>query len=172
MSAVQRIAWLSCAIALAAPSAGAAAATPFVSVWCHGVPLGKAFCSTLVVNAPKTTLRLAVADTDPRREHGLMGVRSVPAAEGMLFSFPDGDMLREFWMKDTVTPLDMIWVRGDGLVTTVASNVPATKPRTPDDQVARRRGVGKYVIELGAGGAKRAGIEPGVRLPIPDVAAQ
>lgn len=172
MSVVQRIAWLSCAIALAAPSTGAVAATPFVSVWCHAVPLGKAFCSTLVVTAPKATLRLAVADTDARREHGLMGVRAVPAGEGMLFAFPQDDALQEFWMKDTVTPLDMIFVRRDGVVTAVAADVPATKAGTPDNRIARRRGVGKYVIELGAGGAKRAGIEPGVRLPIPNVPAQ
>ena len=179
-------AWASCALALAACAHGeqhdtsgaaasatvAATAVPLASSWCRTVPLEKAFCSTLVLSTPKTTLRLAVADTDPRREHGLMGVRSVPPHEGMLFSFPDGDAGHEFWMKDTVTPLDMIFVRSDGTVTVVAAHVPATKPGTPDDRIERRRGTGKYVIELAAGGAAKAGLDEGVRLTIPDVPAQ
>ncbi len=83
---------------------------------------------------PEGTLRLAVADTEPRRERGLMGVAAVPAGQGMLFVFPDdADVRRDFWMKDTIAPLDMIFVRRDGTISTIAANVPATKRGTPDD---------------------------------------
>ncbi|HEY4441725.1 MAG TPA: DUF192 domain-containing protein [Candidatus Elarobacter sp.] len=142
------------------------------SSWCHAVPLEPRSCSTLVVHAPKATLRLAVADTAARREHGLMGVRRVPGAQGMIFAFADGDAVRDFWMKDTITPLDMVWVRGDGVVTAIAKNVPATKPNTPDDRVARRQGVGRYVIELAAGESARAGIHPGTHLRISDIRSE
>jgi uncharacterized protein len=155
--------------ALAVPAVPASAA----DAWCRQVPLERSFCRALVVDAPKASLRLAVADTDPRREHGLMGVAAIPAGEGMLFVFPEPtDQRRDFWMKDTIAPLDMIFVRADGTVTTVAERVPATKPGTPDDRVARRFGVGRFVIELGAGGAAAAGLRPGSRLVLPALPAR
>ncbi len=141
--------------------------------WCRAVPLGQSFCRALVVQAPRTVLRLAVADTDARREHGLMGVATVPAGEGMLFVFPEpDDQRRDFWMKDTIAPLDMVWVRADGIVSSVAARVPATKPGTPDDRVARRTGIGRYVIELAAGGAAAAGLRTGSRLALPELRAE
>ncbi len=155
-----------------APSAVsvAAAATVAPVAWCHALPIG--FCQAVVVTAPKATLRLAVADTDARREHGLMGVKNVPAGQGMVFVFPDGDKTRGFWMKDTLVPLDMIFVASDGTVMGTAENVAATKPGTPDAKVARRSGVGRYVIELRAGGVSAAGIEPGTHLTLPPIDAQ
>ncbi len=83
----------------------------------------------------------------------------------MLFVFPEpGDQRRDFWMKDTIAPLDMVFVRADGTVSSVAARVPATKPGTPDDRIARRNGIGRFVIELAAGGAAAAGLKPGSRL--------
>jgi uncharacterized membrane protein (UPF0127 family) len=158
----------------ASPSAEPSAiAVPAVRLgsWCHVIPLERSFCSVLVVRAPKTTLRLAVQDTLARRERGLMGVRAVPAGEGMLFAFADGDGQHQFWMKDTLVPLDMLFVRGDGVVMSIAEKVPATKPGTPDDRIARRNGEGRYVIELASGEAERAGLDVGMRLPIPEIAA-
>lgn len=139
--------------------------------WCSEIPLPGA-CRPLELTAPRAQLRLAVVATEPLREQGLMHVPTVPANEGMLFAFADGDKEREFWMKNTITPLDMIWVKANGVVSMVTPNVPATAPGTPDDKVARRAGVGTYVIELRAGAAARSGIAPGVKLVIPTVEAQ
>jgi uncharacterized membrane protein (UPF0127 family) len=141
--------------------------------WCHAVPLERTFCRALAIDAPKATLRLAVADTETRRERGLMGVAPVPAGQGMLFVFPDdADVDRGFWMKDTISPLDMIFVRRDGTISTIAANVPATKRGTPDSRVARRDGIGRYVIELAAGRARAAGLRAGYRLTIPEIDAR
>ncbi len=160
-------AWAACTVLADLVPARAAGAD-----WCREVPLERSFCRALVLDAPRTPLRLAVADTDPRREHGLMGVAAVPPGEGMLFVFPEpGDQRRDFWMKDTIAPLDMVWVRADGTVSSVAARVPATKPGTPDSRVARRFGIGRYVIELGAGGAAAAGLKPGSRLVLPALPA-
>jgi uncharacterized membrane protein (UPF0127 family) len=157
------------AVALTAqsPAPRAAGGAP----WCTAIPLPGA-CQPLDLAAPHAHLRLAVVATEPLREQGLMHVTSVPANEGMLFAFADGDKEREFWMKNTITSLDMIWVKANGVVSVVTPNVPATAPGTPDDKVARRAGVGTYVIELGAGAAARSGIAPGVKLVIPRVEAQ
>jgi uncharacterized protein len=129
-------------------------------------------CRPLDLRTARVTLHLAVADDEARREHGLMKVAYVPAGQGMLFAFPDGDQRRSFWMKDTITPLDMVFVNGDGTITSIAANVPATAPGTSDDKLARRDGVGRYVIELGAGETARLGIAAGERLSIPPIPAR
>jgi uncharacterized membrane protein (UPF0127 family) len=129
-------------------------------------------CRPLDVRTARGTLRLAVADDAALREHGLMNVPFVPAGQGMLFSFPDGDQARNFWMKNTIASLDMLFVDAGGTITSIAANVPATATGTPDDQVARRDGVGRYVIELAAGDAARLGLRAGDRLSIPPVGAR
>ena len=141
--------------------------------WCTRIPIPRVpECRPLEVHAPKGTLRLAVANTEPQRQHGLMNVPYVPLGQGMIFVFADGDADRGFWMKDTITPLDMVFVRRDGSVSSVEVNVPATPPKTPDEKVARRNGAGQYVIELGAGQAGQFGLLPGSRVVIPPLAAQ
>ncbi|HEX3467827.1 MAG TPA: DUF192 domain-containing protein [Candidatus Elarobacter sp.] len=129
-------------------------------------------CRALEVRAGARTLRLAVAATEAQREHGLMDVPFVPAGQGMLFAFSGGDAGRAFWMKNTIAPLDIVFVRGDGTISSIAANVPATKPGTPDDAVARRQGVARYVIELGAGEAAGDGLVQGMRLIIPPLPAE
>ena len=129
-------------------------------------------CRPLDVHTPRATLHLAVAASENQRERGLMNVPFVPAGQGMLFVFDGSDQRRYFWMKDTIAPLDMIFLDGNGAITSIAANVPATAPGTPDDQIARREGVGRYVIELAAGEAARLGLAQGTRLVVPPVAAR
>jgi uncharacterized protein len=159
---------LAALLVLAARSPVPAAAE---QAWCTRIPIAQPSraCRALEIRTARATLHLAVAATEAQREHGLMNVRWVPPGQGMIFVFPDGDQQRGFWMKDTVTPLDMVFVQSDGTISAVAVNVPATPPKTPDDKVARRQGLGKYVIELGAGAAGQLGLLPGSVLVIPPV---
>jgi uncharacterized membrane protein (UPF0127 family) len=69
-------------------------------------------------------------------------------------------------MKNTLIPLDMVFVRQDGRVDSVAANVPATTVTTPQDQIPTRTGTGAYVIELNAGEAAADGIVPGATLDL------
>ncbi|HEY8297600.1 MAG TPA: DUF192 domain-containing protein [Candidatus Baltobacteraceae bacterium] len=114
----------------------------------------------IVLRAPAAALRLEVADTEPARERGLMNRTFLAAHTGMLFVF-DRDRPVEFWMKNTLVPLDMVFVGSDGVVRSVAARVPATSLSTPDARIPRRDGSGKYVIELPAGEAMLDGIRPG-----------
>jgi uncharacterized protein len=118
---------------------------------------------TIQVRAPRATLTLQVAKTEAEREFGLMNVTKLPPHTGMLFVF-DQDAPVEFWMKDTLVPLDMVFLGPEGMVRTVAANVPATSPKTPDAQIPRRDGKAKYVIELPAGEADQDGITGSVVL--------
>lgn len=117
----------------------------------------------VTVHAPKATLKLQMATTEHEREVGLMNVTKLEPHTGMVFVFPqDGDV--QFWMKDTLIPLDMVFVGANGDVTGVAVNVPVVPADTPDEQIPRRNGTGMYVIELPAGEAVKDGIHDGVHL--------
>ncbi len=115
---------------------------------------------TLVAIAPRAALTLQVARTEDQREIGLMDVRSLAEHTGMLFVFPiDGPVA--FWMKDTLIPLDMVFVGSDGKVRGVAARVPIVPVTMPDENIPLERGVAKYVIELSSGEAEQDGIVVG-----------
>lgn len=117
----------------------------------------------VTLHAPKTTLRVQVADTNANREAGLMNYHALPPHTGMIFVFKQDDRV-DFWMKNTLIPLDMVFVAGDGKVRAVAANVPASTYETPENKVARRSAKAKYVIELPAGEAKDDGLVAGARI--------
>jgi uncharacterized membrane protein (UPF0127 family) len=129
-------------------------------------------CRAYTAGTPKAKLGLAVAVDEGQREEGLMEIRRLPPRAGMIFAFPDGDAARVFWMKNTLIPLDMVFVKADGTVSGIARNVPATTPSTPDQKIPRRGGVGAFVIELRAGEADRDGIAKGVHLALPALGSQ
>ncbi len=123
----------------------------------------------IVVRAPNATLRLEVADTDAQRQRGLMDRTELPPNTGMLFVF-DSDATVDFWMKDTLIPLDMVFVGADGTVRKIFARVPVVSPALPDGQIPLEEGAAKYVVELPAGEAAADGIAPGVKLS--DVTSQ
>jgi hypothetical protein len=101
---------------------------------------------------------LEVADQSWEEMRGLMFRREMAKGWGMIFVFAN-EAPRSFWMKDTLMPLDMVFVRADGVVdSVVASAEPLTlTPR-------RSTGPAKYVVELASGVAATAGIVAGRRL--------
>jgi uncharacterized membrane protein (UPF0127 family) len=119
----------------------------------------------VTVQAPKATLHLEVASTDAQREHGLMDRTHLGAHDGMIFVFA-ADAPVSFWMKNTLIPLDMIFVGQDGTVRRIYANVPVLPPNTPDDRIPLEPGTAKYVIELNAGEAERDGIVAGTKLDL------
>lgn len=122
-----------------------------------------AMLATTVVAAPKANLTLEVARTDEQRERGLMYRQTLPPHTGMIFLF-DGDEQISFWMKNTLIPLDMVFVAADGTVRRVFANVPVVSPKLPDDQIPEETSRARYVIELPAGEAAPDGIAAGVKL--------
>jgi len=115
-------------------------------------------------NAPRVVLpdgfavTVEVAADDPTREQGLMYRDQLAADRGMIFLFPQsGDY--PFWMKNTLIPLDMIWIDDGKKVVHVASNVPPCKadpcPSYPPHANA------KAVLELAAGVAAKHGLKNG-----------
>ncbi len=117
-----------------------------------------------IVRAPKATLSLEVAADEADREHGLMDRTVLPAHTGMLFVF-DSDDLQSFWMKDTLVPLDMVFIGADGVVRKVFAGVPVVAPDLPDGEIPLETARAKYVIELPSGEAARDGRAAGTKVP-------
>lgn len=120
---------------------------------------------TVVVHAPKATLTLEVARTGAQRERGLMDRTAIPSHTGMIFVF-DRDELVYFWMKNTLVPLDMVFVGADGTVRRVYANVPVLHPQPSDEKIPLEGAAAKYVIELQANEAAADGIAAGVKLDL------
>jgi len=120
--------------------------------------------------APKAQLSLEVARTEQQREDGLMDRTVLPPHTGMIFVFGD-DGSQSFWMKDTLVPLDMVFVAADGTVRKVFARVPVLRSGLTDAQIPLESAAAKYVIELPAGEAAADGLAPGVKLDVAGVPA-
>jgi uncharacterized membrane protein (UPF0127 family) len=116
----------------------------------------------IVLHAPRATLHVQVAKTSPQRERGLMGVTRLRPRAGMLFIF-ERDEPVAFWMKDTLIPLDMVFISSGGVVRAVYRNVAVVSPALPDGEIPLEQGVARYVIELPANEALLDGIRTGTR---------
>ena len=99
--------------------------------------------------------RVEVARTSEEQAKGLMFRRAMGADEGMLFPF-DPPRQASFWMKNTVISLDLLFIRADGSVESIAANaVPySLDPISSGEPVAA-------VLEIAAGRAAELGIKPG-----------
>lgn len=110
-----------------------------------------------------------VADDDRERAQGLMNRESLPRASGMLFVYPRPRMAG-FWMKNTLIPLDMIFLDKTGTVTHIHHEA------IPHDETPIIGGDNVLaVLEINGGLARQMGIETGSRMRHPafdvDVAA-
>lgn len=103
----------------------------------------------------RASIDIEIAEDDYKREIGLMDRASMGEMEGMLFVFPQERDL-SFWMKNTIMPLDMIFVNGRNLIVTVQRN---TKPFSEESYSSSAPAL--YVVEVNAGFAERHGITPG-----------
>jgi uncharacterized membrane protein (UPF0127 family) len=95
-----------------------------------------------------------LADDDSERARGLMYRRSMPRDAGMLFDFADETSV-SFWMANTYIPLDMLFIRADGTIKSIAERTtPLSQRGVPEDGV-------RYVLEINGGLSDELGIRPG-----------
>jgi uncharacterized membrane protein (UPF0127 family) len=106
-------------------------------------------------NDTLTDIEIEIADTDPKRETGLMYRKEMAQNRGMLFIFPD-EQRRSFWMKNTEIPLDIIFVNADSMIIHVSkNNRPYSLKSIPSFEYAQ------YVVEVNAGFCKKYSIKTG-----------
>jgi uncharacterized protein len=102
-----------------------------------------------------------LALTPEQQRRGLMHVRRLPGFTGMLFVY-DGDDVRSMWMKNTYIPLDILFIRSDGSVESIARMTEPLSLRsiTSGEPV-------RYVLELNGGVADELGIDSGSTVYLP-----
>jgi hypothetical protein len=98
---------------------------------------------------------IRIADTEAHRELGLMFVTHLPSDEGMLFP-EDKPQIITMWMKNTLIPLDMLFIDTHGKILCVLQNA---KPES--EQILSCDKPAKAVLEIGGGEAQRRGIQVG-----------
>jgi uncharacterized protein len=112
-------------------------------------------------------IQLEVARTPEQQAIGLMFRTELPSNRGMLFTF-DPPRPTQFWMRNTLIPLDMVFMR-DGQVKAIASNAtPCTTDVCPLYGTAISV---NQVLELPAGRASELGLQVGDRVTIRSVQA-
>ena len=100
--------------------------------------------------------QVSLAETEEEQMKGLQGVNTLPEDEGVLFVFEEAGEVG-FWMKDTLIPLDIIYINDDDEVIAVEQGVPG------DETILEHSDV-KYVLEVN----KDSGIKVGDELDIED----
>ncbi|MBL9050251.1 MAG: DUF192 domain-containing protein [Tabrizicola sp.] len=111
----------------------------------------------------RESFAVELADDGAERARGLMFRESLDPAGGMLFVY-EGPRRPQFWMKNTLIPLDMVFADATGTVTRVHANA------VPGDLTPIDGGEGVvYVLEINAGLADKLGIGPGAEFRHPSI---
>lgn len=106
----------------------------------------------------KLAFRVEVARTGQEQARGLMFRTSMGPDEGMIFPM-NPPRNAAFWMRNTVIPLDIVFIGADGRITNIAANaVPYSEEPLPS------AGAVKGVLEINGGRAAELGIVPGDRV--------
>ena len=126
-----------------------------LAVLAGGVPAGPAPLQkdmfVKVYTPDGRTLTAELALTPEARSRGLMFLEKLLPGQGMLFVF-EKEGLYSFWMKNTLLPLDVLWLDGGRRVVHIESNAPPC-PADPCPSYSPSRPA-LYVLELAAGGAR------------------
>ena len=106
-----------------------------------------------------------LADDNAERAQGLMNRESMARSAGMLFAYPAPRPVR-FWMRNTLIPLDMIFLDDTGTVQKVHHEA-----QPLDESLIYGGDAIQYVLEINGGMARQLGISDGTELRHPAIAA-
>ena len=116
---------------------------------------------TITTSSGEHRFMVEIADDDAERQRGLMEREPLADDRGMLFQFPDVAE-RGFWMRNTPSPLDILYIDPRGRIVSIAKNA------TPQsDAVIPSNGPASGVLELRAGRADEIGAKAGDKVSHP-----
>jgi uncharacterized membrane protein (UPF0127 family) len=137
-----------------------------VTALCLGATAAAAEPLVIHAGGSADKFEVEIVATPEGRAQGLMYRKSLAANAGMLFIYPDEQPV-SFWMKNTLIPLDMLFVRADGSIAHIAHDaVPFDE--TPIDSGAAV----KAVLEVNGGTANALGMREGDRVEYQNHPAQ
>lgn len=150
--------------------------TAFLGVACTSAPSGGVDAGaagrepmvpvTIHTEAGSVVFQAEIADSPAERSRGLMFREGLAPRAAMLFLFPEERQL-SFWMRNTLIPLDMIFIRADRTILGIVENA---EPRT--DTSRSVPGKSQFVLEIAGGLSAELGIRAdhlvGFMAPVPD----
>jgi hypothetical protein len=148
------VSWRAALLLLALSGCDAGGGQPAAVATTTGLPV--------TVSGPggRHVFQVEVAKTAAQQAQGLMYRTDLKPGGGMLFwpYPPEGGPPRQasFWMKNTPTPLDIVFIRADGTIARIAENtIPQSEERIPSGEPIAA------VLELVGGRAAELGIAEG-----------
>ena len=98
---------------------------------------------------------IEIADDGAERAQGLMFRQTLAPDAGMLFDYFEEDDV-SFWMRNTLIPLDMVFISADGVVKSIHVNARPLDPTSISSQ-----GPVRFVLEIPGGRSVEIGLKPG-----------
>jgi hypothetical protein len=135
---------------------GAAAAVALLATCGRGAPVARIHAR----GGGEVEVALEIALTPEAQQRGLMYRSSLADDHGMLFVFA-AEADHSFWMKNTLIPLDMLFIAADGRIAGIHAN--ATPLSTVPITVGQPS---RYVLEVPGGYTQRRGIASGDRVEL------
>ena len=156
LSLILGLALLSLTAACTPQSASSGSVAPALAA--HPVSGLKVIPLTVTTSTKLHRFRVELARSEAEQSKGLMFRTAMGADEGMIFPMSPPRQ-STFWMKNTVIPLDIIFIGSDRRILNVAANtVPYSEEQLPSV------GAAAAVLELNGGSAAQLGIGPGDRV--------
>lgn len=119
---------------------------------------------TIYTGAGAVKIRIEYATTPEEWQKGLMNRPSLGKNSGLFFIFPD-ETNRNFWMKNVLTPLDIIFISSKGRVNEITTLNPCQETKTC--QSYNSKTPVQYVLEINAGAAEKWKIIEGDIVELP-----
>ena len=143
-------------------ASGVAACTPAQAPMLERSAAGLEQARLTIRSGPKRhQFIVEIARTPEEQARGLMNRQSLAPDRGMIFPY-DPPQFASFWMKNTLIPLDMIFVRPDGTIGSIAANtVPLSLESVPSGEPVAA------VLEIAGGRSAELGIGPGDKVSWP-----
>ena len=123
--------------------------------------LAKQKLTIVTQGSAKHVFDVEMASTPAEQITGLMFRTAVPADGGMLFVWPK-PIVSRMWMKNTLVPLDMVFIAADGRIDSILTN---TVPHSL--RVLSSHGKVIATLELAGGTTARLGIRVGDKVALP-----
>jgi len=121
---------------------------------------------TIVSGDERHMFNVELVDTPETRAQGLMFRDELAPDAGMLFDFFEERQVA-FWMRNTLIPLDMIFIDAEGEIQTIHVNARPLDPTSIPSQVPVR-----FVLEIPGGRSVELGLEPGDTVEHPRVGTE